>query len=325
MKKLKKLSLKKEIEREAEALEKEVSGRKDLDHITVSEDMEEALFQKIQDYEYEKRAKVVYRKKKKRYAIIAVAAVFILVFGSVMTGVGSKSYWKVWWDREVDEGKISYIDVDKMSSQETEDIDEVQAYKEIRSELGILPVRLVYSPEGMEIEKYELNTDLQKAMLLYKYKGQTVKYTMYMNNADSSFGEKKTDELVDEFLIISDNGVEIKVKEYEEKDKKVRRYEAEFEYAGAQYEIKGVVEKKEFEKILKNLYFSKVKRVSFFLFGCLLNREAKKRVKTQRGMRKEKSYEETYFIYIRKRCSVMRNRCRVCDKCQRIRKRVRTN
>ena len=43
MKKLKKLSLKKEIEREAEALEKEVSGRKDLDHITVSEDMEEAL------------------------------------------------------------------------------------------------------------------------------------------------------------------------------------------------------------------------------------------------------------------------------------------
>ena len=46
MKKLKKLSLKKEIEREAEALEKEVSGRKDLDHITVSEDMEEALFKK---------------------------------------------------------------------------------------------------------------------------------------------------------------------------------------------------------------------------------------------------------------------------------------
>ena len=241
----------------AEALEKEVSGRKDLDHITVSEDMEEALFQKIQDYEYEKRAKVVYRKKKKSYAIIAVAAVFILVFGSVMTGVGSKSYWKVWWDRDVGDEKASVINVDDMNSQKTEDLDEVHIYKKIRSELGILPVRLVYSPEGMEIEKYELNTDLQKAMLLYKYKEQTVKYTMYMNNADSSFEEKETDKLTDEFLIISDNGVEIKVKEYEEKDKKVKRYEAEFEYAGAQYEIKGVVEKEEFEKILKNLYFSK--------------------------------------------------------------------
>ena len=49
----------------------------------------------------------------------------------------------------------------------------------------------------------------------------------------------------------------VEVKEYEEKEEKVKRYEAEFEYAGAQYEIKGVVEKEEFEKILKNLYFSK--------------------------------------------------------------------
>lgn len=258
MKKLKKLSLKKEIEREAEALEKEVSGRKDLDHITVSEDMEEALFQKIQDYEYEKRAKVVYRKKKKSYAIIAVAAVFILVFGSVMTGVGSKSYWKVWWDRDVGDEKASVINVDDMNSQKTEDLDEVHIYKKIRSELGILPVRLVYSPEGMEIEKYELNTDLQKAMLLYKYKEQTVKYTMYMNNADSSFGEKETDKLTDEFLIISDNGVEIKVKEYEEKDKKVKRYEAEFEYAGAQYEIKGVVEKEELKRRILSILGSAV-------------------------------------------------------------------
>ena len=137
MKKLKKLSLKKEIEREAEALEKEVSGRKDLDHITVSEDMEEALFQKIQDYEYEKRAKVVYRKKKKRYAIIAVAAVFILVFGSVMTGVGSKSYWKVWWNRDESGEKASYIDVENMDLQEIEDTNEVYIYKEISKQLGI--------------------------------------------------------------------------------------------------------------------------------------------------------------------------------------------
>ena len=61
MKKLKKLSLKKEIEREAEALEKEVSGRKDLDHITVSEDMEEAfVYKKYKIMNIEKRAKVVY-------------------------------------------------------------------------------------------------------------------------------------------------------------------------------------------------------------------------------------------------------------------------
>lgn len=257
MKKLKKLSLKKEVDREAEALEKEVSGRKDLDHITVSEDMEEALFQKIQDYEYEKRAKIVYRKKKKRYAIIAVAAVFILVFGSVMTGVGSKSYWKVWWDKDVGDEKASYIDVEEMKTKQTEDIDEVQVYKEIRSELGILPVRLVYKPDKMVLKNYQINSELKKAILLYEKGDEVIKYTMYMSNGDSSFGQKEPDSLVDEYVVHLNNNMEIQVKEYEEKKAKIKRYEAEFEYAGAQYEIKGVVEKAEFEKILKNLYFSK--------------------------------------------------------------------
>ena len=39
------------------------------------------------------------------------------------------------------------------------------------------------------------------------------------------------------------------------KKKKVKRYEAEFEYAGAQYEIKGVVEKEEFRKNFKKFIF----------------------------------------------------------------------
>ena len=59
MKDLKKLSLKEEVDREAERLEKEVKDRRDLDDITVSEKMETSLFNKIQDYEYDKRTKKV--------------------------------------------------------------------------------------------------------------------------------------------------------------------------------------------------------------------------------------------------------------------------
>ena len=195
MKKLKKLSLKKEVDREAEELEKEVLGRKDLEQMTVSEDMEEELFQKIQDYEYEKRTKVVYRKKKKRYAVFVLAAIFIIVFGSVMTGVGSKSYWKNVWDKEFDEGKISYIDVEDMESKNTNDIDEVQVYKEIKTEIGILPVKLIYKPEQMALKTYEVNKELKKATLLYGRKNEIIKYTMYMSNVDSSFGQKESDKL----------------------------------------------------------------------------------------------------------------------------------
>lgn len=100
MKNLKKLSLEDEINREAEEIEKKVKENKEIEGMTVSEDMETALFNKIQEYEYDKRLKkVVYRKKKRTYVIGAIAAIIILICGSVMTSVGSKSYVKVLWER----------------------------------------------------------------------------------------------------------------------------------------------------------------------------------------------------------------------------------
>ena len=71
MKELKRLSLKEEVDREAAQIEKEVTEREDLEHIKVSEDMETSLFNKIQEYEYEKRRKKVYRRKKRRYIAVA--------------------------------------------------------------------------------------------------------------------------------------------------------------------------------------------------------------------------------------------------------------
>ena len=44
MKELKKLSLKEELDREAEIIEEEVGKRHDLDDLTVSEEAETALF-----------------------------------------------------------------------------------------------------------------------------------------------------------------------------------------------------------------------------------------------------------------------------------------
>ena len=49
MKELKKLSLKEEVDREAQEIEKEVESREDLDDIKVSDDMETSLFNKIQE------------------------------------------------------------------------------------------------------------------------------------------------------------------------------------------------------------------------------------------------------------------------------------
>lgn len=255
MKKLKKLSLENEMKKEAEQIEKKVRKDKSLDDIIVSDEMEKELFNKIQDYEYDKRHKKVVRKKKKSKLVIgALAAVLILVCGSVMTSVGSKSYWKTLWNDSNGDEQNNGIDVENMESIETEDIDESAVYKEIAKVMGNYLVRLEYKPKGMMLKRYTVDGDQRRATLFYKYENEIIRYTMYMNSKDSSLGQKAIDKLLDEYIVMNGEK-EINVKEYEIKDQKGKRYIAEFEDKGIQYQLKGVMEKEEFEKILKNLFF----------------------------------------------------------------------
>lgn len=255
MKELKKISLKEEIDKEAIQIEKEVRDRKDLDDITVSEKMETSLFNKIQDYEYDRRSKTVHRKKKKRYVVLALAAVLVLVFGSVMTSVGSKSYWKVLWERIAGEEKAQFINVEEMDVHETQDLDEVHIYKEIWNELGISTVRWGYFPENTYLKKYEIDKEQAKATLIYNCNGQTVRYTMYMNDEDSSLGQIKADLLISEYQMETGEGISVSVKEYKKTESDQNRYVAEFEFKDAQYQLMASINKDEFEKILNNLIF----------------------------------------------------------------------
>ena len=255
MKKMKKLSLENEMKKEAEQIEKKVRKDKSLDDITVSDEMEKELFNKIQDYEYDKRHKKVVRKKKKSKLVIgALAAVLILVCGSVMTSVGSKSYWKMLWNKEAGDETLSYVDVENMESIETEDIDEVGVYKEIAKVMGNYLVRMEYKPENMALQKYMIDEEQRMAVLFYTYGDDTIRYYMYMNSKDSSFSEKSVDDLINEYEITT-NGHNISVKEYAIKGSEQKRYTADFKNKDIQYQIKGKLKREELDKILKNLFF----------------------------------------------------------------------
>lgn len=254
MKHLKKLSLQKEVTKEAEEIEKEVSSHHELEDLKVSDEMETSLFNKIQEYEYDRRFKVVYHKKKKRrYIIFALAAVIVLVVGSAITGVGSKSYWKVIWERLAGDAEVSYIDVENMESNESEDIDEVGVYREINKKLGISPVRLRYKPEGTILKKCIIDEEQRKAFLFYNYNNEIIRYTIYINDTDSSLGQKNLDSLVEEYDIQNSN-FNIHVQEYNIENTSRKRFIAEFEYQNVQYQLKGVIDKNEFDKILENLF-----------------------------------------------------------------------
>lgn len=255
MKNLKKLSLQKEVKKEAEQIEKEVSSHTELDDLKVSDEMETSLFNKIQEYEYDKRFKVVYHRKKKRhYLIIALAAVLVIVAGSAMTGVGSKPYWKVILDRLAGDGTASITNVEDMEKQESEDIDEMGVYKEINEKFGINPVRLGYKLPRMSLKKYSLDENQGKISLFYEYDDEIIRYSIYLNNTDSSFAQKDVDSLIENYTIENVN-TKIDIEIYSIENYSGKRYVAEFDYQNIQYQLKGIMKKEEFEKLIDNLVF----------------------------------------------------------------------
>lgn len=255
MKNLKKLSLEDEINREAEEIEKKVKENKEIEGMTVSEDMETALFNKIQEYEYDKRLKkVVYRKKKRTYVIGAIAAIIILMCGSVMTSVGSKSYVKVLWDKVIGDESVSYIDVEDMDSKKSKDYDEGQMNKDLTKTFGDYFVRLGYTPENMNLSRYTVDEQQRQATLFYQYGDEVVRYFMYLNDDDSSFGQKEVDKEVDKYTETCGD-ITIEVKVYQAESTGRLRYVAKFERYDVHYQLMGTMERAEFDKILKNLIF----------------------------------------------------------------------
>ena len=254
MKELKKLSLKEEIDKQAEKIEKEVCENKEIEDMKVSEDMETSLFSRIQEYEYDKRIKKVHRRKKKRMIIVALAAVLVLAMGSMITGVGSKPYWRVLWDRVMGDEEASVINIEDMDSQKTEDIDELKVYKEINQTFNISAVRILVKPSTMYLDSYVIDEEQRQAILFFEYNSEIIRYAIYLNDSDSSFAQRELDKKTDEYRIETKNTV-IQVEEYTVDKYEEKRYIANFKYRDVNYQLMGIMEKEEFDEILENLVF----------------------------------------------------------------------
>lgn len=259
MKKKSVLSLREETEKEAAKIEKEIAGNPQLDQIQVSDEMEKRLAKQIEDYEkkHGHGRKIEYRRKSifRKRALVAAAVLMVALVATSVTAVGSKSYLKEIIEKITgDNEQASVINVEDMETQDINNADENQIYKKLQKELGVQIVRLQYKPKGMRLQRYTFDEKQKKAQLFYEYEGEIISYSIYVNNEDSSLGQKETDEIIDQF-IIENNKKEIMASEYRVKNYELTGLAAEFEDYGIHYQLRGTMEKAEFEKILKNLKF----------------------------------------------------------------------
>lgn len=194
------------------------------------------------------------RRKKRKVFAACVAAVLLIVMTVGTTSIGSKSYWKVLWERVHGGEAMKVMNVEDMDDKGSLDGKEAATYVEIDEKLGIETIRIVYKPNGMNLIECQIDEELQVARLRYEYNNNIFRYTIYINNSDSSWGEKKEDIEVDSYTIFV-NDMKIEAKEFLKEDSLQYRQEVDFEYKGAHYQLKGVMERTEFKKIVENLYF----------------------------------------------------------------------
>lgn len=200
-----------------------------------------------------KKAKVFYMPRKKRI-IAALVAVLVLLVGTNMTSIGNKSYLKELLEGMVGNQSTRNIDVKDMKKQNTEDGNEVAAYLEIREELKVVPVRFGYMPESMELENLNIDEEQKSAQLFYKYNGQTIRYTIYLNDADSSLGENPGNKIKEKFIVETAKQT-IEVEEYQVQKSTGSSFTANFSYMGANYQLTGIMTKEEFINIIKNFIY----------------------------------------------------------------------
>lgn len=261
MKKLRKLSLKEELEKEAAEIERELAEDPELDNLEVSKELDDAIYAEIQQYEKEQEEDKIkefplrtYKKKKRAKLIVALVAILVLVMGMSVSSVGSKSYMKELIEKFTGKSQVDVTNVKDMDSKDVENAAEKDAYRKVDDMIKRNCVRLLDGPKEMHFVSYNINEDIQQADLFYEYKGETIRYEIYLNQADSSRGVTKEDAEITMYeLNIQNNQIKISERKTEKAEANVMT--AEFEYKGVFYQLRGKMEKNKFNKILKNLKF----------------------------------------------------------------------
>ena len=289
--------LKKQMEKEAEQIEKEVLSNESLKEVQAPDTLREALAKSIKEYEKNrtdapseeseeigisieefceklskedresyfrwraaeekkkaKKARKRFHFPRKKRAVFVVAATMVLVLGIGMTSLGGRPYWLKVADLVLGNENTVTVDTEGEDRILTTDVSEKEAYEQIKEELGIEPVQLQYMPAGMEFYDSVIEKELGTAKIYYLYKEQVIQYEMYLQNADNAYSVAQEDKSKLSYKI--ENGdMQITVKELEIVGGTKSEFLAMFQDRKIMYRLIGIIEKEEFEKILKNLYF----------------------------------------------------------------------
>lgn len=196
-----------------------------------------------------------HRSSRKAYlSRVAAAVVIVLLAG----GIGVTSFGGPERVMEIVKSKVGTREVEKINSNEDnlviKEENEEQAYQKIKDELGIDPVRIVIRPKEFKFGWAKIENNAQISEMLYRYRGENIFFVINASQSNNSWGTNVDDKKIKDYTR-KIKGVKFQIKEFETVKSKERRYAARFEYGGTGYYLMGVMPRRDFNNILKNLHF----------------------------------------------------------------------
>ena len=198
--------------------------------------------------------KTVRRPRIRLRAALAAALVAILALGVGMVGSGKKVYLPVVSKKE--EGDESTTKVNNSEEGIAREYDEEEVCQEIEEQLGVLPVRLGYQPQGMVLQEYWINKAATEAIVKYAC-GEEKIHIYISKDYDNSSVNYKIDGVVNEVINMSAMRMDVPVYQYEDTKGDIY-FQVSFEYLNTYYSIDAMMEKDEFKKLLENLIIKNV-------------------------------------------------------------------
>ena len=194
-----------------------------------------------------------FRRKRLRPRIaVASAAVLVLMLG--VGAVGNRVYEPEIREYDSADGTTTRIE---NSDSIFSEYDEEEVCQEIEDKLGVIAPRLVYKPEGMELNEYWINTDVGEAVIKYKEQNNDELQIYISKDFRESTVSFEMDGIEQDTVEVMAVGREVLIYEYVNPDGE-KCYQSEFEILDTYYCITGMIDLKEYRMMLENLSIKNV-------------------------------------------------------------------
>ena len=231
-----------------EKQERQLEMSEQLQEIDIPMERLEDIYRKIRAEKRTAQSCRVHRRM-----LLILAAALVLCMGGGLISVGSRVY-----EPEISQRGNKDEPTTKVNNTEAvpSEYDEEEVCQEIEEKLGVIPVRLSYRPQGMNLYQYWIRKDTSEAIIEYELDENRLHIYICKDHYESTVNHQ-IDGIKLDTLIVQSYNLELSVLEY--KDTSLQTYfETSFNYLNTYYSITGMMELEEFKKVLENITLKNV-------------------------------------------------------------------